>query len=430
MVPAGDVRPGRGLGPPARGRARAVRARRAGGRAQGPAAPVVLLRARQRRAGRAPGRPDRRARRRLPQRRGSGRGVPVRAVREVRGRRAGVPGGRRRRGRRPLAAAGADHVAQVAPGAGHGRAAAVRLRAQAAGVRGRGVQGHVGGETRRRNDRAGSVRDGHSSSGRALPATAVFALSCPTGGGGGGGSRTRRRREAGRPGNRAGRRVPGVGGRRTGAGGLGGGRQESRSRQTAAQHGPGRTGTGAAVAGRRVRGRRGGRHSGRRGTGAVRVGPPARGGGRRDDDGAVRGRPSVSGRVSAPRPPAPDAGPAAVGVPCRTARRVAPHVLAPGRMAAPAGPGRVAFAGRVRPGAVPGLGVARRWAAGRRTKRSVNRSSGRATRVRDQTYSAAPSEVVSRRYVHEENGVIPYYNIIGALGGETRKTFFERSFKI
>jgi len=85
VVPAGGVRPGRGLGPPVRGRARAVGARRAGGRAQGPAPPVVLLPLRQRRAERASGLPDDGVRRRLPERRGDRGGVHVRVVREVYG---------------------------------------------------------------------------------------------------------------------------------------------------------------------------------------------------------------------------------------------------------------------------------------------------------------------------------------------------------
>jgi len=80
VVPAGDVRPGRGLGPPVRGRARAVRARRAGGRAQGPAPPVVLLPLRQRRSERSAGLSDDGTRRRLPERRGDRGGVHVRAV--------------------------------------------------------------------------------------------------------------------------------------------------------------------------------------------------------------------------------------------------------------------------------------------------------------------------------------------------------------
>jgi len=58
VVPAGGMQQGRGLGPSVRGRARAVGARRAGGSAQGPAPPVVLLPLRQRRSERAPGLPD------------------------------------------------------------------------------------------------------------------------------------------------------------------------------------------------------------------------------------------------------------------------------------------------------------------------------------------------------------------------------------
>jgi len=85
VVPAGGVRPGRGLGPPVRGRARAIGARRVGGRAQSPAPPVVLLPLRQRRAERTPGLPDDGVRRRLPERRGDRGGVHVRTVREVYG---------------------------------------------------------------------------------------------------------------------------------------------------------------------------------------------------------------------------------------------------------------------------------------------------------------------------------------------------------
>jgi len=85
VVPAGGVRPRRGLGPPVRGQSRAVRARCAGGRAQGPTPPVVLLSVRQRRAERAQGVQDDGFRGRLPERRGGRGGVHVRAVREVHG---------------------------------------------------------------------------------------------------------------------------------------------------------------------------------------------------------------------------------------------------------------------------------------------------------------------------------------------------------
>jgi len=142
VVPAGGVRPGRGLGPPVRGRARAIGARRAGGRAQGPAPPVVLLPLRQRRAERSPGLPDDGVRRRLPERRGDRGGVHVRAVREVYGQRldrhrTGVP----EHGRRLLAEPGVRHAAQVVPGAGyHGpEAPEVGLLEETSGVYRRSV---------------------------------------------------------------------------------------------------------------------------------------------------------------------------------------------------------------------------------------------------------------------------------------------------
>lgn len=148
VVPAGASRPRRGLGPPARGRARAVRARRAGRGAPRAAAPVVLLPAGQRGGGRAARVPHRRVRRRLPERRGDRRGVHVRAVREVRGQRldrhrTGVPA----RGRGLLAGPGVGHVAQVAPGAGHHgpeTRAPGRLHQEAGRVHRRDVQRHAG----------------------------------------------------------------------------------------------------------------------------------------------------------------------------------------------------------------------------------------------------------------------------------------------
>lgn len=85
VVPAGGVQPRRGLGPPARRRARAYGARRAGGRAQIPAPPVILLPIHERRAKRTPGLSDDGVRGRLPERRGDRRGVHVRVVREVYG---------------------------------------------------------------------------------------------------------------------------------------------------------------------------------------------------------------------------------------------------------------------------------------------------------------------------------------------------------
>lgn len=148
VVPARGVRPRRGLGPPARGRARPVRAGRARGRAAHAAPPVVLLPVRQRGAERAARMPHRRGRGRLPDRRGGARVLSVRAVREVHGQRldrhrTGVP----EHGRGLLAEPGVGHVAQVAPGAGHHagpEAPGVGLHAQAGRVRGRGVQRHVG----------------------------------------------------------------------------------------------------------------------------------------------------------------------------------------------------------------------------------------------------------------------------------------------
>lgn len=152
VVSAGGVRPRRGLGSPVRGRSRAVGAGRAGGRAQGPAPPVVLLPVRQRRAERASGLPDDGVRGRLPERRGDSGGVHVRAVREVHGQRldrhrTGVP----EHGRRLLAESGVGHDAQVAPGAGdHGpEAGQVRLHEETSGVHRRSVQGHVGHQTLR-----------------------------------------------------------------------------------------------------------------------------------------------------------------------------------------------------------------------------------------------------------------------------------------
>jgi len=154
VVPAGGVRPRRGLGPPARGRARAVRAGRAGGRAQGPAPPVVLLPVRQRRAERAAGLPDDGVRGRLPERRGDRRGVHVRAVREVHGQRldrhrTGVP----EHGRGLLAEPGVGHDAQVVPGAGHHgpEAPEVRILEETSGVHRRSVQGNVGHQALRKH---------------------------------------------------------------------------------------------------------------------------------------------------------------------------------------------------------------------------------------------------------------------------------------
>lgn len=122
VVPARGVRPGRGMGPQVRGRTRADRARQAGGRAQDPTPPVVLLPVRKRHAERAPGRTDNGVRGRLPKRRGDRRVLSVRAVREVHGQRldrhrTGVP--EHRRGL--LAQLGIGHVEQMAPGTGHAR---------------------------------------------------------------------------------------------------------------------------------------------------------------------------------------------------------------------------------------------------------------------------------------------------------------------
>lgn len=172
--------------------------------------------------------------------------------------------------------------------------------------------------------------------------------------------------------DRAGRGVPGIGGRGTGAGHLRGSpgqkgrrpeataiardrRQEERTPRCrrwsprAVSHGTPAsthavhrkwTGSGAPVAMRRVRGRHGGRHYRRLGSGAVRARTPARG--RFDHRLPAAAVPAATRRT----------GPAAVAVPAPAVRRVTQHLLALRRMAATVGPGRVAFAGRIRQSAV------------------------------------------------------------------------------
>lgn len=165
VVPARGSGPRRGLGPHAGGRARAVDARRAGGRAQEPTPPVVLLSARQRRAERAPRLPDDRVRGRLSERRGNPGVLSVRAVREINGQRfhrhrTGVP----ERGRRLLAQLGVGHVAQMVAGAGHHgpETPDVRLYEKTGGIRRRGVRRNVGHQTLLRKNVVGfffSVRN-------------------------------------------------------------------------------------------------------------------------------------------------------------------------------------------------------------------------------------------------------------------------------
>lgn len=154
VVPAGVVRPRRGLGPPARGRARAFGARRAGGRAQVPAPPVILLPVREHRAERAPGLPDDGVRGRLPERRGGRRGVHVRVVREVYGQRLDRHGTSvSEHGRRLLAEPGVGHAVQVVPGAGdHGpEAPEVRLFEKTSGIHRRSFQRDVGHQALRKH---------------------------------------------------------------------------------------------------------------------------------------------------------------------------------------------------------------------------------------------------------------------------------------
>lgn len=199
-------------------------------------------------------------------------------------------------------------------------------------------------------------------------------------------------RVGGRRRDRAGRRLPGVGGRGTGAGRLRGppGQEGRRPEAAAVAFGSGKkeqcrrrrwwparsvfrgtpadaatvfrrwgAGSGAPVAVRRVRGRHGGRHRRRRGPGAIRARTVARG--RRRFEHRL---PAAVVQATSRR-----AGPAAVAVPAPAVRRVAQHLLAPGRVATTVGPGRAAFVGRVREAPVQGRSAANRRSVGRHTER-------------------------------------------------------------
>jgi len=196
-------------------------------------------------------------------------------------------------------------------------------------------------------------------------------------------------RVGGRRRDRAGRGVPGVGGRGTGAGHLRGRPRQEEQRPEAAAVALGRreeeqrrrrpprsvsrgtptttatlrrwrwTGSGAPVAVRRVCRRHGGRHRRRLGPGAVRAGAVARGSGRLDYRLPAAVVPAAPRRT----------GPAAVAVLAPAVRRVAQHLLAPGRVAATVGPGRAAFVGRVCQTPMQGRGAAQRRSVGRHAKR-------------------------------------------------------------
>lgn len=202
-------------------------------------------------------------------------------------------------------------------------------------------------------------------------------------------------RVGGRRRDRAGRRLPGVGGRGTGAGRLRGrpGQEDRRPEAAAVAFGSRkkeqcrrrrrrrrrparsvfrgtpadpatvfrrwRTGSGAPVAVRRVRGRHGGRHRRRRGPGAIRARTVARGRRRLDHQLPAAVVPAASR----------SARPTAVAVPTPAVRRIAQHLLAPGRVATTVGPGRAAFVGRVREAPVQGRCTAQRRSVGRHTER-------------------------------------------------------------